>query len=126
MLRRCKEEHRPLFSEANGWRNWPEGAKEEEVLDWLCTLFNAIREIATEEGFTTAPYRTVLALPGQRCTQERDFYTAIFRLVTLSSTMTKKIRPGRLSLSIWILPSRSNENGRPEREVRQGQERLWH
>lgn len=65
VLRRCKEGHKPLFSEANGWRNWPEGAKEKEVLDWLSTLINAVREIATEEGFITAPYHTVLAQPGQ-------------------------------------------------------------
>lgn len=65
VLRRCKEGHRPLFNEANGWRNWPEGAKEKEVLDWLSTLINAVREIATEEGFTTTPCRTVLAQPGQ-------------------------------------------------------------
>ncbi|KAH2786354.1 hypothetical protein KXW38_004759 [Aspergillus fumigatus] len=65
VLRRCKEGDRPLFSEGNGWRDWPDGAKEKEVLDWLSALIDVAREIATEEGFTTAPYRTVLAQPGQ-------------------------------------------------------------
>lgn len=55
VLRRCKEGDRPLFSEGNGWRDWPDGAKEKEVLDWLSALINVAREIATEEGFTTAP-----------------------------------------------------------------------
>lgn len=32
VLRRCKEGHSPLY-DGNGWRDWPESAKEKEVLD---------------------------------------------------------------------------------------------
>jgi hypothetical protein len=59
VLRRCKEGHRSLY-DGNGWRDWPEGAREKDVLDWLSTLVNMVRELATDEGFTTVPHRMVL------------------------------------------------------------------
>jgi hypothetical protein len=64
VLRRCKEGHRSLY-DGNGWRDWPEGAREKDVLDWLSTLVNVVRELATDEGFTTVPHRMVLAQPSQ-------------------------------------------------------------
>ncbi|KAI9036229.1 uncharacterized protein KD926_002197 [Aspergillus affinis] len=65
VLRRCKERHTPLFNEGKGWRAWPESAKENEVLGWLSTLIDEVREIASEEGFTTVSDRAILAQPGQ-------------------------------------------------------------
>ena len=51
VLRRCKEGNSPLFDEENGWRDWPVNAKEKEVLHWLSTVINVIRETVTDEGF---------------------------------------------------------------------------
>ncbi|KAL4993338.1 hypothetical protein BDV10DRAFT_190086 [Aspergillus recurvatus] len=65
VLRRCKEGNSPLFDDRNGWRDWPETAKEKEVLDWLSKVISEIRELATEENFTTLCNCTVLAHPSQ-------------------------------------------------------------
>ncbi|KAK1142575.1 hypothetical protein N8T08_007551 [Aspergillus melleus] len=57
-----QEGHNPLFTE-NGWQDWPRSAKERDVLDWLSTLVNKIRDISTEQGFAVTSHRTVLAQP---------------------------------------------------------------
>ncbi|KAL4784889.1 hypothetical protein BJX76DRAFT_197301 [Aspergillus varians] len=65
VLRRCKEGNSPMFDEGNGWRDWPESAKEKEVLDWLSKVINEIRDLATDEHFTITSDHTVLAHPDQ-------------------------------------------------------------
>ncbi|KAL4746985.1 hypothetical protein BDW72DRAFT_24952 [Aspergillus terricola var. indicus] len=65
VLRRCKEGNSPLFDNRNGWQDWLETAKEKEVLDWLLKVISEIRELATEENFTTLSNYTVLAHPSQ-------------------------------------------------------------
>ncbi|KAI9368690.1 hypothetical protein BJX61DRAFT_550232 [Aspergillus egyptiacus] len=65
VLRRCKEGNTPLFDDRNGWRDWPDTAKEEEVLDWLSKVISKIRELATEENIVTKSNRAVFAYPSQ-------------------------------------------------------------
>lgn len=62
VFRRCQEGHNPLFTE-NGWRDWPESATEREVLDWLSSSVDKLRDMATEEGYTVTSQRKVLAQP---------------------------------------------------------------
>ncbi|TQB71503.1 hypothetical protein MPDQ_007542 [Monascus purpureus] len=80
VFRRCMEGDNPLFSEENGWRDWPENSKEKEVLDWISTLVNVLRGIATEAGFTMSTHRTVLAQPDQPLqgsTADRKLYVGL-------------------------------------------------
>jgi hypothetical protein len=35
VFRKCKEGDNPLYQEERGWRNWPEGAEESDVLGWF-------------------------------------------------------------------------------------------
>ncbi|KKK17119.1 hypothetical protein ARAM_006192 [Aspergillus rambellii] len=62
VFRRCHDGHNPLFTD-KGWRNWPETAKEKEVLDWLSAWVDSIRNIANEQGFAIPPDRMFLAQP---------------------------------------------------------------
>ncbi|OGM50853.1 hypothetical protein ABOM_000792 [Aspergillus bombycis] len=62
VFRKCQEGDNPLFT-VDGWRDWPEGAKERDVLDWLSAWVNQIRGVASEEGFAINSQRTVLAQP---------------------------------------------------------------
>jgi gluconate kinase len=39
-------------NEEDSWREWPESAKESEVLDWLSKVINVVSDIASEESFT--------------------------------------------------------------------------
>lgn len=62
VFRRCQEGHNPLFTD-KGWRDWPESAKERDVLDWLSSWVNKLRDMAVEEGYTVTSQRTVLTQP---------------------------------------------------------------
>ncbi|PLB49113.1 hypothetical protein P170DRAFT_455861 [Aspergillus steynii IBT 23096] len=48
VFRRCQEGQSPLFTK-NGWRDWPENAKEGDVLDWLSTWIRHIRMGSTAD-----------------------------------------------------------------------------
>lgn len=65
VYRRCREGDSPLFSEESGWHDWPSNAKEKEVLGWLTTQVDLLRNIAIEEGFTMPIHNTVLTQPNQ-------------------------------------------------------------
>ncbi|KAH1912923.1 hypothetical protein KXW47_006564, partial [Aspergillus fumigatus] len=58
VYRRCREGDSPLFSEESGWHDWPSNAKEKEVLGWLTTQVDLLRNIAIEEGFTMPIHNT--------------------------------------------------------------------
>ena len=57
VLERCKNEAAPLYQEEDGWRGWPEGAKERDVLSWFApsqsssqTLQRSIKRATESDG----------------------------------------------------------------------------
>ncbi|KAB8069840.1 hypothetical protein BDV29DRAFT_182013 [Aspergillus leporis] len=79
VFRKCQEGANPLFTE-DGWRSWPESAKERNVLDWLAPLVKDLRDLAVEEGFHLTTDRTVLTQPNrplEGSTAERKLDTGI-------------------------------------------------
>ena len=64
LFRRFQEGHNPMFTD-DGWRDWPESAKEREVLNWLASWISELRNIAVKEEFTMSSRRTVLAQPNR-------------------------------------------------------------
>lgn len=62
---KCKEGDNPLYREESGWRGWPEGAKERDVLSWFASLIDQLLDLAEEHqlGFRTP--RRPLAQPHQ-------------------------------------------------------------
>jgi hypothetical protein len=82
VYRRCREGDSPLFSEEIGWHDWPNNAKEKEVLGWLTTQVDLLRNIAIEEGFTMPIHKTVLTQPNQPLqgsTADRKLDVGFFR-----------------------------------------------
>ncbi|KAL2220563.1 hypothetical protein M432DRAFT_543140 [Thermoascus aurantiacus ATCC 26904] len=65
VFRRCKGDS-PIYSDEAGWRDWPEHATQNEVLQWLTSQVNLFRDLAEEQGFTTNTDRRIWARPS-RC-----------------------------------------------------------
>lgn len=53
VFKKCKEGDNPQYSEESGWRDWPESAKEKEVLSWLVKLIDLLADLAEEHGSTS-------------------------------------------------------------------------
>lgn len=66
VFRRCKEGDSPIYSDEAGWRDWPEHATQNEVLQWLTSQVNLFCDLAEEQGFTTNTDRRIWARPNQR------------------------------------------------------------
>ncbi|KAB8227915.1 protein kinase family protein [Aspergillus alliaceus] len=64
VFRRSQEGDNPVFTK-DGWRKWPESAKEKDVLDWLAPLVRDLRNLAVEEGFDLTADREVLTQPNR-------------------------------------------------------------
>ncbi|KAE8154986.1 hypothetical protein BDV25DRAFT_170316 [Aspergillus avenaceus] len=62
VFRRCQMGPDPLFNQ-EGWRDWPRSVNEREVLTWLSTCVNKLRDMTVEEGFPLPSQRTVFAQP---------------------------------------------------------------
>ncbi|KAF2621537.1 hypothetical protein BU25DRAFT_426436 [Macroventuria anomochaeta] len=45
---RCKDGDTPLYQEEGGWRDWPEGAREQDVLSWFAPLTEQLLDFADE------------------------------------------------------------------------------
>jgi hypothetical protein len=66
VFRKCQEGKDPLYSEEEGgWRDWPEDAKEEQVLKWLKELVDKFLEVAKESEPIPNARRRPLGQPSQ-------------------------------------------------------------
>lgn len=62
---KCKEGEDPFYSEETGWRGWPEGAKELDVLQWLSALIDNFIRFFEEYARDQKIQRKLLAQPYQ-------------------------------------------------------------
>jgi len=62
VFEKCKEEDNPLYQEESGWRSWPEGAKERDVLSWFAQLTGQLLDFHQP---TSRARRRPLAQPHQ-------------------------------------------------------------
>lgn len=62
---KCKEGDNPLYREESGWQDWPEGAKERDVLSWFAPLTSQLLDFAAENQPASRPRRRPLAQPHQ-------------------------------------------------------------
>jgi hypothetical protein len=71
---KCQKGNNPLYSEERGWRDWLDGAKEKDVLNWFAELIEVFLEFAGEGESAPNIRRRPLAqpdLPLQGSTAER-------------------------------------------------------
>jgi hypothetical protein len=62
---KCKEGDNPLYREESGWQDWPEGAKERDVLSWFAPLTGQLLDFAAENQPASRLRRRPLAQPHQ-------------------------------------------------------------
>ncbi|OJD13569.1 hypothetical protein AJ78_05985 [Emergomyces pasteurianus Ep9510] len=65
ILERCSEGEDPLYREGVGWRGWPEGAKERDVLDWLQRTIEEFIRLFGEHAPDRKIQRRPLAQPNK-------------------------------------------------------------
>lgn len=65
VFERCKNVEAPLYREENGWREWPEGAKERDVLSWFAPLIEQLSDFAEEHRPGHGGRRRAVARPHQ-------------------------------------------------------------
>lgn len=65
ILERCSEGEDRLYSNESGWRGWPEGAKEGDVLDWLQGIIEKIVRLFGEHSPDRKIQRRPLAQPNK-------------------------------------------------------------
>ncbi|OJD12475.1 hypothetical protein ACJ73_09345 [Blastomyces percursus] len=65
VLERCSEGEDPLYREGFGWRGWPEGAKERDVLNWLQGTIEEFIPLFEEHAPDRKIQRRPLAQPNQ-------------------------------------------------------------
>lgn len=62
---KCRQGNNPLYNEERGWRDWPEGAKEKDVLKWFAEKIETFLDFAEEVGSGPDVRRRPLAQPDQ-------------------------------------------------------------
>lgn len=62
---KCRKGNDPLYSEELGWRDWPQGAKEKDVLKWFAELIEFFLNAAEEVTSAPKVRRRLLAQPDQ-------------------------------------------------------------
>jgi hypothetical protein len=62
---KCKEGDNPLYREESGWRGWPEGAKERDVLSWFAPLIDRLLDFAEKHRRGSRTRRRPLVQPHQ-------------------------------------------------------------
>jgi hypothetical protein len=77
-LRKCKESIRLLPNEEDSWREWPESAKQSEVLDWLSKVINVVRDISQRRK-RASPNVSLYGQPLQGPTADRKLGAAFVR-----------------------------------------------
>ncbi|KAJ6200008.1 hypothetical protein J3E72DRAFT_414557, partial [Bipolaris maydis] len=65
VLDKCKEGDSPLYRVESGWQDWPEGAKEKDVLSWFAPLIDQFLDMADKQLSTPRSPRRLLAQPHQ-------------------------------------------------------------
>jgi hypothetical protein len=62
---KCQKGIDPLYTEELGWRGWPQGAKEKDVLKWFAELIEFFLDAAEEVASASKVRRRPLAQPDQ-------------------------------------------------------------
>ena len=62
---KCQKGANPLYSEELGWHEWPQGAKEKDVLKWFAKLIQFFLDAAEEVASVPNTQRRPLAQPDQ-------------------------------------------------------------
>jgi Fungal protein kinase len=62
---KCQKGVDPLYSEELGWHEWPQGAKEKDVLKWFAKLIEFLLDAAKEVALVPNTRRRPLAQPDQ-------------------------------------------------------------
>jgi Fungal protein kinase len=65
VFKKCKEGNNPLYSDKDGWRNWPKNAEEKEVLKWLAEQVELFLDFADHHDAGSKTSRRPLAQPDQ-------------------------------------------------------------
>jgi hypothetical protein len=65
MLEICKKGDEPIYHKDNGWKGWPDGAKERNILGWFVNLISHLIELADEHHLLLKTLRRPLAQPDQ-------------------------------------------------------------
>jgi hypothetical protein len=55
--------HNPLYQDGSGWRSWPEGAQERDVLSWFAQLTGQLSDFSEKHQPTSRARRRPLAQP---------------------------------------------------------------
>ncbi|KAJ2898011.1 hypothetical protein MKZ38_004229 [Zalerion maritima] len=73
VFEKCKKGDTPLYQEEGGWQDWPESAKERDVLNWFVQLTDQFLDLTAEHSPTTARRRPLAQphKPLQGSTAER-------------------------------------------------------
>ena len=58
VFKRCREGDNPLYCEGSGWRGWPEGATEKDVLGWFAQLNGQLMDFAEQCQLVTKVRRS--------------------------------------------------------------------
>ncbi|KAF2843943.1 hypothetical protein T440DRAFT_523872 [Plenodomus tracheiphilus IPT5] len=62
---KCQEGDSPLYQLASGWQGWPEGAKENDVLNWFAPLIDRLLDLTEGQQPESRVRRRPLAQPHQ-------------------------------------------------------------
>lgn len=65
VFRKCKKGDNPLYREKGVWRDWPESAKEKEVLKWFAERVSLFLDLAEEQESAPKTRRRLLAQPNR-------------------------------------------------------------
>jgi hypothetical protein len=65
VFKKCKDGDNPLYSEKDGWRDWPKSANQDEVLEWLNKLIELFLTFAEEHGSAPKTRRKLIGYPVQ-------------------------------------------------------------
>ena len=62
---KCQKGNNPSYNQDRGWRDWPEGAQEKDVLKWFAELLDVFLDFAEEVASAPKTRRRPLAQPDQ-------------------------------------------------------------
>jgi len=65
VLENCKKGDKPIYGKDTGWRGWPSGAKESDVLGWFAELITQLPELSEEYRLLFKTSRRLLTRPNQ-------------------------------------------------------------
>lgn len=65
VFKKCQKGDNPLYNKELGWRDWPQGAKEKDVLKWFAELVKFFLDAAKEVTSASKVQGQLLASPNQ-------------------------------------------------------------